>query len=118
MRAAIREHASLCKMLMIKGFCARLSEEAEQDTCRYSRSYDAGYIRGHCMHEQVVVLVEFATDILRNSCCIRNSGHAGVSDERVDLTSFLAEQVHELDEQYSAHCSYDKREESKKEDLY
>ena len=49
-----------------------LSEETEQDTCRYRRADDTGYIRSHGVHQEVVVLVEFAADILGDTCCVRN----------------------------------------------
>lgn len=42
-----------------------LSEEAEQNTCRHGRTYYAGHVRTHGMHQQVVAAVVFESDILR-----------------------------------------------------
>ncbi len=47
------------------GIC--LSEKAENDSGRNCRTYDAGHVRCHGVHEQVVVLVELPADILRNA---------------------------------------------------
>ena len=94
-----------------------LSEEAEEDACRYSRTDHSGNVRCHRVHQKVVVLVEFTTHILRYSCCIRYCGHSGISDERIDLVLFLAEQVHDLYKADSADGCNNEREESETEDL-
>ena len=54
------------------------------------------------MHEEVIVLVELASYVLRYTCGVWDCRYSGVAYERIDLPSFPAEQVHELDEGYSA----------------
>ena len=52
------------KLQIVKASGTSLTEEAEQDTCGYGRTDNTGYIRRHRMHEEVIVLVEFSSDIL------------------------------------------------------
>lgn len=83
---------------------AFLSEEAEEDTGGNCTTDNSGYVRAHCMHEEVVPLVIPETLDIRDTCGIRYCGYTGITDERVDLVALLEEEVHELHEQDSRKC--------------
>ena len=108
----------ICMYYQVSVLCPRhLSKEAEKDTGCYCRTDHSSHVRCHRVHEQMVVLVELASYVLRYAGCVRNCRYSGISDERIDLAAFLAEQIHEFHECYSADCCDNERKESEKEDL-
>ena len=93
-------------VLKISLYSASLAEEAEQDTCCYGRTDDTGYVRSHRVHQEVVVLVEFAADILGYTGRVRNRRYAGIADKWINLVLFLAEKIHNLCESHTADSGY------------
>ena len=98
----------ICMYYQVSVLCPRhLSKEAEEDTGCYGRTDHSSHVRCHRVHEQMVVLVELASYVLRYAGCVRNCRYSGISDERIDLVLFFAEQVHDLYKSNSADCGND-----------
>ena len=94
-----------------------LSEESQQYSSRHGGSDDTRDIRSHGVHEQVVARIEFPADNLGDSGAVRDGGHTGVPDQRVDLPVTFEEKVPELDEEHTGSRRDNEREQSEDEYL-
>ena len=77
-----------------------LAQELDQDAGRDSRADNAGHVRPHGVHEEEVTGIILLADLLGNAGGHGHGGHAGRTDEGVDL--LLEEEIHELGEENAA----------------
>ena len=74
-------------------------KECQQNTGCNCRANNTGHIGTHSMLEQVVSLVIFKSNTVRNAGSVGDSADTRVTDERVNLVTLFEEEVHELHEQ-------------------
>ena len=68
-----------------------LSQKAKKNSGRHRRTDNSCYIRSHCVHEQVVVRIEFPSYDFRYTGAVRNGRHTGIAYQWIDLAVSLQE---------------------------
>ena len=100
---------------VIPVWVGRLGEEAEEDTGGDSRTDDAGNIRAHGVHEQVVIGGILKPEVVRDTGRHGHGRYSGVTDERIDFLRFGKYQIEEFDKEDAARRSDDECHESEEE---